>query len=301
MIAVVGSTNMDIVMTVEHFTRPGETQKADKLEFFPGGKGANQAVTVAKLMRKCHFLTCIGTDEYGKFFEDYFRKINISGFKVIHGQTGRAFIELTRGGENRIVVVEGTNGAFTMEILNENMEQLLENDMVLLQNEIPPHITYEVAKKFKKNGKTVIFDPAPAKDINPEIMKFVDFLTPNETEILELCEDVGKKVENFDEAFYFLHDLGLENLIVKMGSKGATLINSNTKITVRAYKVLAKDTTAAGDVFNGAFATALTKGMDLKKALKFANAAAAISVTRKGAQPSIPTYNEIIEFMKFQN
>ena len=302
MIAVVGSTNMDIVMTVEHFTKPGETQKADKLEFFPGGKGANQAVTVAKLMGGCYFLTYIGNDEYGDFFKNYFEKMNIYGFKAINGQTGRAFIELTKDGENRIIIIEGTNGAFTIEILKKEMEQLLKNDIVLLQNEIPFEITYEVAKRFKENGKIVIFDPAPASNIDLRIMKFIDYLTPNETEIFELLKDESKNIENIDEAFKILRRYGLKNLIVKMGNKGASCIDSQgDKIFLKGHKVSVKDTTAAGDVFNGAFAVALSKNMNVEQALNFANAAAAISVTRKGAQPSIPTYNEIMEFLKSQN
>jgi ribokinase len=301
MIAVVGSTNMDIVMTVEHFTKPGETQKAEKLELFPGGKGANQAVTVAKLLGSCYFLSYIGNDEYGDFYKDYFMKLNISGFKVVNGQTGRAFIELTKEGENRIIIVEGTNGMLTKESIDENLESLLKNDFVLLQNEIPFETTYEVAKRFKEKNKTVIFDPAPARGIDLRIMKFVDFLTPNETEISELLKSSRKNVNSIDEAFEILKKFGLKNLIVKMGEKGVIFKSDHEKFTINALRVKVKDTTAAGDVFNGSFAVALQKNMNLKKALEFANAAAAISVTRKGAQPSIPTYEEVEKFLKSQN
>jgi len=300
-IAVIGSTNMDVVMTVERFTRPGETQKAEKIEFFPGGKGANQAVTVAKLIGKCYFLTCVGNDEYGNFFMNYFKKLNIKGVQKLEEPTGRAFIELTKNGENRIIIVEGANGKLTKKILNFESNNLLKNEILLIQNEIPFSTTLEAVKMFKKNGKTVIFDPAPARNIDLEILKFVDFLTPNETEILELCQTLGKNIKRIEETFDLLSKFGLRNLIIKMGKKGVLFINPEIKISVSAHKVNVKDTTAAGDIFNAAFAVALIKGMKIKQALEFANAAAAISVTRKGAQPSIPSYNEIMRFLKIQN
>jgi ribokinase len=132
-------------------------------------------------------------------------------------------------------------------------------------------------------------------------MKFVDFLTPNETEISELLKSSRKNVNSIDEAFEILKKFGLKNLIVKMGEKGVIFKSDHEKFTINALRVKVKDTTAAGDVFNGSFAVALQKNMNLKKALEFANAAAAISVTRKGAQPSIPTYEEVEKFLKSQN
>lgn len=300
MIAVVGSSNMDIVMTVDKFTKPGQTQKAKKLEFFPGGKGSNQAVTVAKLSKsnsKVYFLTCIGNDSYGKILKEQYDKLNIKGYKVVEKSNGLAFIEVTDKGENRIVIFPGANDYLIPDLIEENINKLLETKYVLLQNEIPFESTLYVAKLFKENGKTVIFDPAPVKGIKKEIFQFVDFLTPNEKEIKLLSEKFFGNFVSYEDSYYKFKRLGIKQLVVKLGDKGLVYFDENNVIELPSFKVKAIDTTAAGDVFNGAFSVALNENFDIKLALKFASAAAALSVTKKGAQSSIPSRKEVEEFL----
>jgi len=300
MIAVVGSSNMDVVLTVERFTLPGETQRAQKLEFFPGGKGFNQAVSIAKLSKKnsnVYFLTCIGNDSYGRALKDQYDKLNIEGYVVVDDNNGLAFIEVTRKGENRIVIYPGANSNLTKEIVRKHEAKLLEADYILLQNEIPFESTLYAARLFSENGKIVIFDPAPVSGIEKEIFQFVDFLTPNEEEIKLLTEKFFGEFVSYEDSYFKLKSLGVKKLIVKLGSKGVIYFEGDKRIEIPSFKVKAVDTTAAGDVFNGAFVVALHENLDIKKSLEFASAAAALSVTKKGAQNSIPSRKEVENFL----
>ncbi|MBZ4650614.1 ribokinase [Thermosipho sp. (in: thermotogales)] len=300
MIAVVGSSNMDVVLTVERFTLPGETQRAQKLEFFPGGKGSNQAVSIAKLSKKnsnVYFLTCIGNDSYGRDLKDQYDKLNIKGYVVVDDNNGLAFIEVTKKGENRIVIYPGANRNLTKEIIKKHEEKLLEADYILLQNEIPFESTLYSARIFSENGKIVIFDPAPVSGIEKEIFQFVDFLTPNEEEIKLLTEKFFGEFVSYEDSYFKLKSLGVKKLIVKLGSKGVIYFEGDKRIEIPSFKVKAVDTTAAGDVFNGAFVVALHENLDIRKSLEFASAAAALSVTKKGAQNSIPSRKEVENFL----
>jgi len=302
-IAVIGSSNMDVVLTVERFTLPGETQRAQKLEFFPGGKGSNQAVSVAKLSKsnsKIYFLTCIGNDSYGKILKKQYDMLNIEGYKIVNDSNGQAFIELTEKGENRIIIYSGANSYLTEGIVREHTAKLLEADYLLLQNEIPFESTLYAAKLFKENGKTVIFDPAPVKGIKKEIFQFVDFLTPNEEEIRLLTEEFFGKFVSYEDSYYKFKNLGLKKLVVKLGDKGVLYFNKNKTIKLPAFRVQAIDTTAAGDVFNGAFSVALHENFDIEFSLNFASAAAALSVTKKGAQSSIPSRSDVEKFLNIK-
>jgi len=294
LIAVVGSSNADIVLKVDHFTKPGETQKAFDLSFFPGGKGANQAVTVARVGGEgCYFVTCLGNDEYGRVLSQNFLKNKIEGFLFVDEPTGRAFIEVTKNGDNRIIIFQGANASLTKDKIN--WKELLKGHILLLQNEIPFETTLECARKFRG---LVIFDPAPVEGITEEIFSYVDFLTPNEEELKALAiSTFGEFVSIEDSAKKFLKK-GVGSVLVKLGRKGVVLFSDKDTFHVPGFEVKTIDTTAAGDVFNGAFAVALEEGKTPKEAMVFANAAAAISVTRAGAQSSIPDRKEIEEFLK---
>ena len=294
MISIVGSSNIDIVLKVDHFTKPGETQRALEMSIFPGGKGANQAVTVAKIgERGCHFLTCLGNDDYAKILSDNFERHGIEGYIQVNVPTGRAFIEVDKSGQNRIIIFSGANAKLKKELID--WEALSESEILLLQNEISFETTLECARRF--NG-IVIFDPAPAQGINEEIFQYVDYLTPNEEEIETLSKEFFDEFLSVEKAAERFLELGVKNVIVKLGNKGALVVSKRKKGHFPAFKVKAEDTTAAGDVFNGAFAVGLAEGKCLEDAVLFGMAAAAISVTRPGAQSSIPSRQEVEEFLK---
>lgn len=302
MIGVIGSSNMDIVLTVEHFTNPGETQKAKELEYFPGGKGANQAVAAAKLSNKeVYFFTALGNDEFGKRLARNFDELNIKGYVYTDLPTGRAYIEVTKEGENRIVIFQGANGFITPEIVERKIGILQGYKYFLLQNEIPFETTLHVAKILKSKKKIVIFDPAPAPNITDEIFKYIDYFTPNEEEFKYLSKkffnlDPEKNLKEILRRFF---NLGIKNIILKRGPETVILYNRNYILKIPAFKFEnVVDTTAAGDVFNGALATALEEGKNIKEAIVFACAAAGLSVTRKGAQSSIPARKEVDDFLE---
>lgn len=294
MIAVVGSNNVDLVVTVDHFTRPGETQRCLDFERFAGGKGANQAVACKKLGAEVVFLTCVGNDSNGQFSYEKLSQVGIQKLVTsVNLPNGFALIEITTGGENRIIIYPGSNNLITKDLVQTKAKDLLKANMILLQNEIPFETTLEAAKLFKEHDKLVIFDPAPAQNVDQEIFRYVDIITPNESEIFALTglEEVHMAVDELLKA-------GCKNVLLKMGEKGSLFKGELGQMKIDAFKVEAIDTTAAGDIFNAAFAVEFERTKDLKKALIFASAAGAISVTRKGAQSSIPDRNEVMEFLK---
>ncbi|NUV00326.1 ribokinase [Marinitoga sp. 1154] len=301
MIGVIGSSNMDIVLTVEKFTNPGETQKAISLEYFPGGKGANQAVTAAKLSNNdVYFFTSLGNDDFGKSLAMNFDKFGIKGYVYTDLPTGRAYIEVTKSGCNRIIIFEGANSFITPEIIENKLDILKEYKYFLLQNEIPFETSFHIAKTLKSKKKIIIFDPAPAQNIKKEIFEYVDYFTPNEEEFKYLSETFFNlnPEKQLKETLRNFFGLGVKNIILKRGEKEIILYNRNSILKIPVFKMhKVVDTTAAGDVFNGALAVALEEGKNIKEAIKFAAAAAGISVTRKGAQSSIPTRNEVDNFL----
>ncbi|RPD36276.1 hypothetical protein HWHPT5561_02675 [Petrotoga sp. HWH.PT.55.6.1] len=302
MIAVIGSSNMDIVFNVEHFTLPGETQKALSLDFYFGGKGANQAVAAAKLSEKpVYFCSCLGDDEYGNQISQNFKKYKIEGYYVQKNEkTGRAYIEVDKNGENRIIIFSGANDNVDKEKIDKFFDQYGDEiDICLLQNEIPMQSVEYAISKLKEKRITIIYDPAPVGNTKIESLNGIDFLTPNIKEFMFLCE---KEKIDFDEnnldksMLEFKRISKVKNLIVKMGDKGVIYIDEDENLAkIKPLKVKAVDSTGAGDIFNGAFAVAFSETKDLKKSLNFANTAAAISVERKGAQSSIPKKEEVLK------
>ena len=291
-IGVVGSINVDYVLIVDEFVKPGETIKAKKLKKFPGGKGANQAVAAAKLSRnRVSMIGLVGKDDDGEWMIKKLESAGVFGITKANDYTGKAFIEVISSGENRIIIYSGANAELTSDKLN--MELLENADIVLLQNEIPFETTFEVARWARKRGKIVIFDPAPAQGVNIEILKYVDYITPNESEIKTLSETFFGKFESTERAAGLLIETGARSVIAKLGENGVYFRRGLKEVRIPAVKVKAVDTTAAGDVFNGAFAAFLEKGE--MEALRLAVKAAAISVTRIGAQSSIPDLEEVME------
>ncbi len=303
MIAIVGSSNFDIVFKVAKFTEPGQTQRALELHYFPGGKGANQAVTVAKLSKeRVFFLTCIGSDQFGAKLKEIYEQYNIYGYVIADANNGLAFIELNERGENRIVAYSGANSFLTLKVLNEKLNELRKASLILVQNEIPIDTTLQACVNLHDEKRKIIFDPAPANDVPIDILRYIDFITPNDNELRTLSLNwFGKELS--EKEFY--ERIALENpdivLVCKKGDKGACAFSKYEYLSIPALKVQAIDTTAAGDVFNGAFAVSIAESKSLEESLMFAVIASGISVTRFGAQTSIPERNEVDKFLNNYN
>ena len=300
MILVVGSSNVDYVFKVDHFTNTGETQKALSFQLYPGGKGANQAVTAGKLRGKSLFLSCL-SDRDGQVLIENFKKWNVNGWKICGEYTGKAFIEVTKNGENRRIIYPGANESLTSKVIVENKKMIENSDVLLLQNEIPLDANKTAAEIAKNLGKFVILDPAPAQNLDKEILMLADLITPNEEEAKEIGKIMGCDFDNPESYMKCITNKGVRSIILKLGGKGSIYFDGEEFIKVDAFKVgNVVDTTAAGDVYNGALATALDEGKSIKHAMIFASAAAAISVTKMGAQSSIPDRNKVETFLKNQ-
>lgn len=295
-ILVVGSANMDLVVSVGHFPQPGETIFGRKFGMFPGGKGANQAVACAKLAGKTYFV--------GKMGDDIFRdklvtNMTRDGVNLEHlfidpdGSTGMALITVAASGENEIVVVSGANMNLLPAELASKSALMEEVKIVLTQLEIPLE-TVEKAGQLAAESKAIfILNPAPARPLPALLLKQIDFLTPNESELEILTGISVKNIDSIKKAATVLIDKGVKNVIATLGQKGALLVNENQIHLFPTRKVKALDTTAAGDAFNGGLAFALASGKAVPEAIQFANQVASFSVTRMGAQCSMPTRTEI--------
>lgn len=301
-ILVIGSLNMDMVIEMKRMPITGETVLGTQVSYVPGGKGANQAYTAAKLGGKVKMLGCIGNDDFGEMQRNNLTEcgVDTSDLKRLKSQgTGMASIYVDEYGDNTIVVVPGANMECNVSYLKEYDHVLQECDYVILQMEIARDAIYYAIKRAKELGKTVILNPAPVPDALPgEIFSRLDYITPNETELMKLCGKEGDSVRDYTEGARELLKRGAKNVLVTMGKKGALFVNREREEVFPARKVLAVDTTAAGDCFNGAFAVALAEGRALGEAVTFANAASSIAVTRNGAQTSIPSREEAEEALR---
>ena len=297
-VLVVGSLNMDIVIETDHIPVSGETISGKSIELIPGGKGANQAYTIGKLGGNVAMLGAVGEDDKGQKLLENLEKVgvNVAGIKKMNDvPTGQAYIAVDSAGNNVIVIIAGANGEVSESLIRENMELILNSDIIVMQLEIPLEVVRFVKDLAVELGKTVIIDPAPAvKGIPDSFWAGIDYIKPNETEIGILT---GMEVKNQEDAVRAAKTLikkGVKNVIVSLGSKGCVLVTKDSEKYFPACKVKAVDTTAAGDCFTAAFALALSQGKDSKEAISFGQKASAIAVTRKGAQTSIPTLEEII-------
>lgn len=306
-ILVVGSLNMDMVVEVTSIPIKGQTILSENLQYILGGKGANQAYACGNLGGDTSLLGCVGNDDFGKSQLESLKSVgvDISNIKIVDDvSTGIAIIYVEESGDNCISVIAGANNCCDVEYLKNHDEMFQKTDYVILQMEIPLDAIYYAIKRAKELSKIVILNPAPAnKDIDSEIYKMVDYITPNETELYMLahcCDDIPKNIssEEVEQAGQVLREKGVKNVIVTIGEKGAMVLNESIQI-YPTKKVKAIDTTAAGDCFNGAFVVALADGKEIAEAVKFANVAASISVTKKGAQTSLPSGTEVEQICKF--
>lgn len=302
-LVVLGSINADHILNLESFPTPGETVTGNQYQVAFGGKGANQAVAAGRSGAKIAFIACTGDDDTGERVRKQLASdnIDIAPVSVVEGEsTGVALIYVNAEGENVIGIHAGANAALTIERVNAQREIIAHAEALLMQLESPVESVLAAAAIAHQNHTTVVLNPAPARVLSDELLALVDIITPNETEAEKLT---GVRVENDDDAARaakVLHDKGIGTVIITLGSRGVWASVNGEGRRVPGFKVKAIDTIAAGDTFNGALVTALLEGKRMDDAIRFAHAAAAIAVTRKGAQPSVPWRKEIDEFLSQQ-
>jgi ribokinase len=296
-IIIVGSMNMDMMVKTEHIPRPGETIMGTDFLMNPGGKGANQAVAVARLSGNAKFIGKIGNDLFGRQASQLFREegIDTSGLTSDANQpSGIALITVDKDGENSIVVAPGANSSLNLADVETHIYNTSQASVMLIQLEIPINTVKHAIKVAKQSNIKVILNPAPAQHLEDELLKMVDIITPNETEAEFLTGFSVFDIESAKKAAQDISSKGIGSVIMTLGQKGALVYENEIFHHITAPVVLAVDTTAAGDVFNGALAVGITEGKTILQAVEFACRAAAISVTRLGAQSSIPYRNEML-------
>ena len=303
-IVVVGSSNTDMIIKMEKIPVPGETVLGGEFSIAAGGKGANQAVAAARSGGNVTFVACVGQDIFGQQAVDGFLadKINVDYiFKDEKAASGVALIFVDNKGENSIAVASGANYKLTPEHISRAKDAITSSQILVMQLETPVDTVSAAAKLAKANGVKVILNPAPAQPLDDALFKNISILTPNESETELLT---GIKVDDDDSAAKAAHILlskGLDAILITLGSRGVFLATAGVSKIIPGFKVKAVDTTAAGDVFNGALAVALSENKSLEDAVRFANAAGALAVTKMGAQPSAPNRQEIENLLKSQS
>jgi ribokinase len=298
-IVVVGSINMDLVVRMPNIPRPGETLLGGTFMTFPGGKGANQAVAAARLGGKVSMVGLVGADAFGTELKQILER---EGIDVTHTSvtpteaTGVALIEVDAQGNNSIAVASGANFALTKDDVEKALNAISEFDLLVMPLETPIDVVTRAANIARGKGARVILNPAPAQQLPPDLLQCVDVIVPNEHETQYLTGIELLEVNDYQKAAADLLLKGTKNVILTLGKQGAYVLeneNPQGAYFLPAYSVKAMDTTAAGDCFIGALAVGLSEKMSIRQATSFASAAAAISVTRLGAQPSMPYRNEV--------
>ena len=295
-IIVVGSSNTDMVIRTDHIPVPGETILGGQFFLNPGGKGANQAVAAARLGGQVVFVCKTGNDVFGKQAIELFRNEGIDTSFISEDNdhpSGVALITVDKRGENSIAVASGANGFLSPSDVQRAEATLINAGYILLQLEIPLDTVDYVASFAASRRLKVILNPAPACELPESLLKKVSIITPNETEAGKLTGIVVNTPETAEQAARILHAKGIETVIITRGEEGALLLHQHTITHIPSVKVKAVDTTSAGDVFNGALAVALSEGKRMEEATAFACRAAALAVTRLGAQSSAPYRHEL--------
>ena len=300
-IIIVGSSNTDMVVSLSHLPKPGETVLGGKFSTVPGGKGANQAVAAARAGGNITFITRVGDDNFGLEAVKGFVKDNINVDYIIKDTetpSGIAVISVDKEGRNSIAVASGANMKLSPDDIENVKDVISSADYLIMQLEIPLKTVEKAAFIAKQNGVSVILNPAPAQVLHEELLKNVDILTPNEVEAESITGIEVDTIENAKKASEALYKKGVKIIIITLGSRGVYVYSDDYKGIVEGFKVEAVDTTAAGDTFNGALSVALSEGKTIVDAAKFANAAAALSVMKPGAQPSTPKREDIDRFLR---
>ncbi|MGK8664061.1 ribokinase [Serratia marcescens] len=300
-LVVLGSINADHILNIEQFPLPGETVIGKQYKVAFGGKGANQAVAAGRSGAEIAFIACVGADDIGERIRRQLAsdRIDTQPIEAIaDSTTGVALIFVNAEGENVIGIDAGANAAVTPDYLARYQQKVIDADALLMQLESPLETVIAAARLAKQHQTQVILNPAPARELPDELLGMIDMITPNETEAQRLTGIAVDNDADAARAAQALHDKGIATVIITLGSRGVWLSENGNGKLVPGFKVQAVDTIAAGDTFNGALVTALLEGNSMADAVRFAHAAAAIAVTRPGAQPSVPWREEIDAFLQ---
>ncbi|PTX59957.1 ribokinase [Melghirimyces profundicolus] len=297
-VAVIGSLNMDVVVQTKRPPRMGETVMGETVHFIPGGKGANQAVAAAKLGAETSMVGAVGDDPFGQSLVQSLQEngVKAKAVKTVPGfPTGVATILLS-GGENCIAVVPGANSQCLPADVEAHREQIATVDVVLLQLEVPLETVLAAARTAKELGKTVILNPAPARELPKELYRLSDVITPNRSE-LEFLTERSVEGDGLQQAMNRLRERGAGCVVTTLGDRGAAILSKEGFQRVPGHPVEVVDTTGAGDAFNAGLACGLSEGMDLFRAVGFAGRVSALAVTRLGAQEGMPGRREVESFI----
>lgn len=289
-IVVVGSVNMDYTALVKDLPLPGETLLAKGFQMSGGGKGANQAMAAAAFSSHVKMISMLGDDLAGHALFDKMKNkgIDVSCISFCDTPTGNALINVADLGKNTIVVFPGANHKLTEDVIEKYRDVIVDADIVVMQLEIPMAAVKKVAEIAHNANVPILLNPAPAQKLDAELLSKVTYITPNETELLRLTNSFETQ-----RGAQALRALGVKNVIITLGSKGCYVKTDTEEFRVESFKVDAIDTTAAGDSFSGALAAQLAVGVDLKTALKIANATGALTTTKVGAQEALPSKEEV--------
>ncbi len=299
-LAVVGSLNMDLVVRTPHLPRPGETILGRDFMIAPGGKGANQTVAAAKLGATVHMIGRVGGDDFGRALRQNLRAAGADDAHLFiedAAASGIAMIEVDDSGQNTIVVAPGANAHVTRADVDAARSIIAASQAVIAQLEIPLDTVWYALETARAAKVVTILNPAPAQPLSTELLSLVDLLVPNETEAAQLTGVEVNDEADVEQAARQLHERGARVVVITLGARGALALDEDRVWRVPPFRVNAIDTTAAGDAFVGALATAYAAQRDLDAALREASAAGALAATRFGAQPSMPTRAELDEFL----
>jgi ribokinase len=297
-ITVLGIFVADLCFIGKEIPNIGQTQIGNDFQIGPGGKGSNQAITVAKLSGDVNFISRLGDDEYGRMALEIYKSNNVKTDSIIkdkNEKTGVAGIFIDQKGNNSINVITGAANNISKKDIDNNLDRIKNSKIFLTQLEIPIDVTMYALEKAKNNDCTTILNPAPAHIIDKEYFKLIDYFTPNEKEAEFYLNKKIESEEEIKKAAKDLLNLGIKNVIITLGEKGAYFKNNDEEYFVEPYTLIDEvvDTTGAGDVFNGALAFAFANNKLIKEAIIFANKVAAISTTKLGAANSIPTIDQV--------
>lgn len=296
----IGSLNKDIVVKVNNIPKPGETIMAQSSSEFLGGKGSNQAVAAAKVGGDVTMLGMVGDDRDGRWLLESLEKNNVitdSIVQVKSAVSGLAIVTVEDSAENTVVVIPGANHKVNIDYIKNNEEIIKNCDYVLLQMEVPKEVVEYSINHSKELGKCVILNPAPASHLNKDVLKNIDIITPNRSELSILTDMEVESMEDVKEASTRLIGNGVKKVIVTLGKEGAYYTDGSLEKFYNGIKVDSQDTTGAGDCFNGVLVASLAQNFSIHKSIKRAICASAISVTKLGAQNSMPNIEDLDEFM----